>query len=200
MYGSPFIASEDIQTVPLSLPSYTLPNFTYQYDFLENPPDMHSSQGITPSPFLPPHYGPAPSIFSPQTVIPANDEARPYAIYSVSTPPLPPMPASQTAPSYPPNWRKIPQTIYDHGKKQWDFRPSEPILFHVNGRPGVNMGDAFRKKFTDLDGRDDLVLQDAPSAISCRLWVCSSCQLLPRTKVDGLINSSPATRSIAHPR
>ena len=161
---------------------------------------MRSSQRITPSSFLPPHYDPAPSIFSPQTVIPVNDEARPCVIYSVSPPPLPPMPASQTAPSYPSNWRKIPQTIYDHGKKQWDFRPSEPIVFHSNGRPGVNMGDAFRKKFTDLDGRDDLVLQDAPAAISCRLWVRFLCQLLPRARVDGFVNSSPGTLSIAHPR
>ena len=158
---------------------------------------MRSTQG-TLSSFSTAHYDSAPPSFSPQTIIPVNDEARPCVIYSGSTPPLPPISASQTAPSYPASRRKIPQTIYD--KKQWDFRPSEPILFHVNGRPGVNMGDAFRKKFTGLDGRDDLVLQDTPGAISCRLWVRSSCQPLLHTNVDGFINSSPATRSIALPR
>jgi len=159
---------------------------------------VRSTQGIALNSFSIPHYDPALPSFSPQTIIPVNDGARPCVIYSVPTPPLPPMSASQTASSYPASWRKIPQTIYD--KKQWDFRPSEPILFHVNGRPGVNMGDAFRKKFTGLDRRDDPVLQDTPGAISCRLWVRSSCQFLPHTGVDGLINSSPATRSIARPR
>ena len=159
---------------------------------------MRSTQEVTLNSLSTPHYDPAPPGFSPQTVVPVNDEARPRVIYSVSTPPLPPTSAYQMAQSYPSNRRKIPQTIYD--KRQWDFRPSEPILFHVNGRPGVNMGDAFRKKFSGLDGRDDLVLQDVSSAISCRLWVRSSCQLLPRTTVDGFVNSSPVTPSTAHPR
>lgn len=33
------------------------------------------------------------------------------------------------------------------------------------------MGDALRKVFTGLDGRDDPVLQEATGAISCRLLV-----------------------------
>jgi len=33
------------------------------------------------------------------------------------------------------------------------------------------MGDALRKEFTGLDGRDDPVLQEAAGAISCRLLV-----------------------------
>jgi hypothetical protein len=33
------------------------------------------------------------------------------------------------------------------------------------------MGDALRKKPTGLDGRDDLVLQDAQDTVSCRFWV-----------------------------
>jgi hypothetical protein len=33
------------------------------------------------------------------------------------------------------------------------------------------MGDALRKTFTGLDGRDDPVLEDAAGAISCRLLV-----------------------------
>ena len=196
------ITPEDffLQDVLLPLPSPALFNLTYRYDFLENPSDMRSAQEVTPDSFLIPHYDLAPLGTSPQTVIPVNDGAGPCVIYSVSTPPSPPIPTSQTAQSYPPNWCKIPQTIYNHGKKQWDFRPSEPVLFHVDGRPGVNMGNAFRKKFTGLQGRDDLVLQDAPSAISCRLWVRSSCKLFPRTRFDGPINSSLAIPLIAHPR
>jgi hypothetical protein len=161
---------------------------------------MQSSQGITLDPFLPPHYDPVPSNFPLQIVNPVNDGARLRPIYSVSTSPLPPMPASQPTPFYPSNWRKIPQIVYDHGKKQWDFQPSEPVLFYVNGVPGVNMGDALRDKFAGLDGRDELMLQDAPAAVSCRLWVRSSYQLPPHTRVDELIDSSPDIRSIVRPR
>lgn len=40
------------------------------------------------------------------------------------------------------------------------------------------MGDALRGRLTGLDGRDDLVLQDAGRAISCRLSVRLPCKLL----------------------
>ena len=39
------------------------------------------------------------------------------------------------------------------------------------------MGDALRKKFVGLEGRDDLVLQGAKKAISCRFIVRFPCQL-----------------------
>ena len=155
--------------------------------------------GITLDPSLP-HYNPAPSSFSPQIITPVNDGEGFCAIYSMSTPPLPPTSTSQMVPLYSSNWRKIPQKVYDHGKKQRGFRPSEPILFHVNGCLGVNMGDALRKKFTGLDGRDDPMLQDARGAISCRLWVRSPYQLPPRIRADGLINSFLGTHAIARPR
>ena len=71
----------------------------------------------------------------------------------------------------PPDWIRIPQRIYDHGRKQLNFNPLEPISFSMNGRPGINMGDALRKAFTGLDGRDEPVLPDAAGAISCRLLV-----------------------------
>jgi len=72
-----------------------------------------------------------------------------------------------------PHWveHKIPQRPYNHGPKQRDFRPSQPITFSVNGLPGVNMGAVLSKRFTALDGRDDPVLQGAGSSISCRLEV-----------------------------
>lgn len=72
----------------------------------------------------------------------------------------------------PHNWIKVPQRDYDHGRRQLNFEKSEPISFIVNSRPGINMGDALRKTFTGLDGRDDPVLQEAAGAISCRLLVC----------------------------
>ena len=75
------------------------------------------------------------------------------------------------AETFPPNWRKIPQEVYNHGKKQWNFILSEPISFSVNGCPGVNIGDVLRKDFTGLDGRDDSVLRDAGGSILCRLSV-----------------------------
>lgn len=162
---------------------------------------MRSSQENTLNSIIPPYYHFASLIPSPRIINPVNDEARPCAIYSASVSSLPPIPApSQTVTSHPFNWRKIPQEVYDYGKKQWDFRPSEPILFHVNDRPGVNMGDAFRKKFTGLDGRDDLVLQLAGDTFSCRLWVRSSYQLPSCMRVEGLVGSSPGIRSTAHPR
>ena len=148
-------------------------------------------------------YPPAGESFedsSPQIVTPVDDDAGLRATCSVTTSLLPPIHSSQMAPSYPPNWRRIPQNVYDYGWKQLDFRPSDPILFRVNGYPGVNMGDALRKKFTGLDGRDDLILQDAQDVISCRLWVRSSCQLSLRIRVDGLVNSLPGTRAIVRPR
>ena len=73
----------------------------------------------------------------------------------------------------PPDWIRVPQRVYNHGTKQWDFRPSEPVFFSTGGRPGVNLRDALRKKFNDLDGQDDPVLQDSAGAISCRLLVGS---------------------------
>ena len=89
----------------------------------------------------------------------------------ISLSPPTPAPQIETFPLHNPDWLKIPQKVYNYGRKQWDFRPSGSIHFCVNGRPGLNMGDALRKKFTGLDGRDDLILQDAPTAISCRLSV-----------------------------
>lgn len=82
-----------------------------------------------------------------------------------------PTPPSPLVTALPANWIKVPQRSYDHGKKQCNFQRSEPVSFRVNGRPGINMGDAFRKTFTGLDGRDSPVLQDATGAISCRLLV-----------------------------
>ena len=75
------------------------------------------------------------------------------------------------APSFPLGWIKIPQRDYDHGRKQRNFKQLEPIFFSTYGRPGINLGDALRKEFGGLDGRDDPMLRGAGGAISCRLLV-----------------------------
>ena len=71
----------------------------------------------------------------------------------------------------PRNWYMIPQRVFDYGRKQWKFTPSEGVSFKVDGFPGMNMRKALEKKFEGLVGQDDIVLQDAKKAASCRLLV-----------------------------
>ncbi|KAF9644512.1 hypothetical protein BDM02DRAFT_3121809, partial [Thelephora ganbajun] len=78
-------------------------------------------------------------------------------------------PTRSSAPILPSNWIQVPQRIYNHGCRQWDFEQSEPIFFSVDGSPGINMQHALRKNFAGLDGRDDQMLQNTVGAISCRL-------------------------------
>ena len=141
-----------------------------------DPEDLHetpletpqSTQGAISDP-SPPHV-PDPTSLTPQATAPVDNRMILCAVCSASTL-LSPSAPSQTAAPLPPSWHKIPQKVYDHGRKQWDYTPSECISFEVKDCPGMNMGDALRKRFTDLVGRDDLVLQDAGSVISCRLSV-----------------------------
>jgi len=98
------------------------------------------------------------------------DQFHPEGPPSTGIPPYQVAMESQTA-TFPPNWRKIPQKVYDHERRQWDFTPSEPIFFSVNGRPGLNIGDALRENFMGLEGRDDPVLRDVGSTISCQFLV-----------------------------
>ena len=87
--------------------------------------------------------------------------------------PTQPTSSSPSVTTPPRNWIKIPQRNYDHGRRQWDFKASQPISFTANGLPGINMRDALRKTFVGLDGLDDPVLQETSGAISCRLLVGS---------------------------
>ena len=187
-YASLFATPEDFpQYVPASILAPASPDLAYLYDIFEDTSGVQPSQEseIVLNPSLP-HYNPAPSSFSPQIASPVSDAARASTTYSVPIPSSPPAPGpSQTVMGYPSNRRKIPQTVYGLGKKRRDYQPSEPILFHVNGRPGVNMGDALRKEFAGLDGRDDLMFQGGVNAFSCRLMVRSLRQLPPRTAIDG---------------
>ena len=200
----PFVAPEGVlQNGPVSILAPDFPDLTYLYEVLENPSAIQSSQEIetAPNTSFPLHCDPAPSSFSPQVVSPVNDAVGSWTIYSALIPPFPPTPTpSQKAMGCPSNWRKIPQTVYGWGKKQWDYQPSEPILFHVDGRPGVNMGDALRKIFTGLDGCDDPMFRDAGDAFSCRLMVCSLLQLPTTRRTDKPANSSPGTRSTVNHR
>jgi len=109
----------------------------------------------------------------PPQIAPVDDGAVLCAACSATTPLAQPIPPPQATTFPPPNWHKIPQNAYDQGQKQWYFTPLESVSFSINGRLGVNMGDARRKRFEGLDGRDDIVLQDASSTISCRLSVRS---------------------------
>jgi len=149
----------------LPLPTALDPEYLHEVP-LETP---QSTQGATPDP-SPPHI-PDPTSLPPQFTTPADDRMSLCPVCSAQTSLSPPAPPPQTAASPPPksNWHKIPQKIYDHGRKQWDYTPSEGISFEVEGCPGMNMGDALRKRFTGLVGRDDLVLRDAGSVILCRL-------------------------------
>jgi len=159
------------QSVLGPLPLSTSPDFERQFEFFPDIPlsTQTSAQEIANSP--PSHVFDPSSLLSQPVVPQVDDRARFCVIWSTSTPLPPSMPPPLAAALPPPNWRKIPQKTYGHGGKQWDFIPSECISFGVNGRPGVNIIDALQKRFTGLDGRDDPVLQDATSAISCRLSV-----------------------------
>lgn len=67
---------------------------------------------------------------------------------------------------------KIPQRNYDQGQcKQWNLKWLNLIPFNMNGRPGINLRDALRKKFMDLNDQDDPMLEDATGAISCQFLV-----------------------------
>jgi hypothetical protein len=143
----------------------------YEFLFLLGAPAEPSVQDIAQNPPSSSQDVLALSDFPPQITTTVDNGTRLCAVCSASISPPSPVPSPQTATFPPFNWKLIPQNAYDHGKKQWDFRPLESVLFSANGFPGMNMGDAFRKRYTDLDGRDDLVLQDASNVISYRLLV-----------------------------
>ena len=48
----------------------------------------------------------------------------------------------------------------------------EMILFRVNGKCGYPLGDALKRQFTGLDGKDEKMFVGYKSSISIRLEVC----------------------------
>jgi hypothetical protein len=145
--------------------------FLYELLFLLGVPSEPSVQEITPNPPSSSQDVFASSDFPPQTTTPIDDGRRLCAVCSTLISPPSPVPSPQTATFPPFHWKMIPQNIYGRGRKQWGFRPSQSVSFNTNGFPGMNMGDALRKRFAGLDGRDDPVLQDASNVISYRLFV-----------------------------
>ena len=147
------------------LPPASLDLEPLQEVLLETP---RSAQGVIsdspPSPALNP-----PGLLPQVVAAPADDRTSACAVHSASISLPPPIPPPQDATSLPPNWHKILQEVYKHGGKQWDYTSSESISFKVTGCPGMNIRDALQKRFTGLEGRDDLVLQDAGNVVSCRL-------------------------------
>jgi hypothetical protein len=67
----------------------------------------------------------------------------------------------------------IPQREYDRQRTDpiTDEELQEMILFKVGGRCGYPLGNALRKLYTGLDGRDDKVLTGFKSSISIRVEV-----------------------------
>ena len=136
---------------------------------------MLFSQNTLPYPFPDPVYQHGLPMGTPLEVqsTSVNDMPKISAVCPASTsppPPSSPLP-SQAATFDPPKWYKIPQSLSPYGPKQWEFVQQEPILFHVGGFPGVSMGDALRREFTALQGRDNPVLRDVSAAITLRLQV-----------------------------
>ena len=162
-----FVASEEMLL--------SLNDLLYGY-MPETPSDIQSSRGTIPSPST--SHTPDPLSVPPQVGAPVDDKTSLCVVFSASTSLPSPIPPPQASTLPPLNWYRIPQKAYGHGRKQWDFTPLGCITFEVNGFPGVNMADALQKRFTGLVGRDDRVLQDASSAISCRFSVRSS-RLVP---------------------
>ena len=158
---SVFTPSEELslsQNLHAFLQTFASPELQYPSGPLqETPSGTPSTQGAPPNSPLD-----APD--------PSNPPLQMAAIWSASTS-LSPLPQIRTFP--PPNWYKIPQNVYKHGRKQYNFVPLESISFAVKGYPGVNLGEALRQNFAGLDARDELVLRNAGSAISCRFLVSS---------------------------
>lgn len=103
---------------------------------------------------------------------------------SVTVPPIH-LPTTSFPPlvNFPADWVEIPQRTYNRGPKRLGFEQLGPIHFSTMSRPGINLGDALRKNFVDLVGRDDPMLQGSSGVISCRLLFPgypengSSCQI-----------------------
>ena len=148
--------------------AFLLQNF-HEFTLVSTSPNLEYPHGL----FQDTLWGPLSTQGAPPSPTPSvlDSSSLPLqiaAIWSAPTP-LPPLPQTPTFPPH--NWYFVPQRAYNYGQKQWDFTRLESVCFGVNGRPGVNMGDALLKRFTGLDSRDELVLQDASSAISCRFSV-----------------------------
>ena len=166
---------QNVPDLPLHSASLDLESLYQEFlndSLMDTPSNTQSTQGIAPN--SPPSHTPDPSSLPPQATPPVDGRTILCVVCSAQTSLPPPMPSPQVATLPPPSWYRVPQNPYEYGQRQSTFTPSKRIFFSINGHPGVNVGDALRKKLTGVDGRDDPVLQDASSVISCWLWVCLS--------------------------
>ncbi|KAF9643619.1 hypothetical protein BDM02DRAFT_3272935 [Thelephora ganbajun] len=181
---SPSVAPTPLDVDVQPQPPYALFPETQMETLIQVPYDV--SQGMAQDLYLPLQYTPDSSTVWPLIKIAASDNGTytgqwkevsdgmdisvvDLAQSSMMLPATPQSPPTlSSAPISPPNWMQVPQRIYDHGRRQWDFKRSESIPFSVNGSLGINMRDAFRKHFTGLDGRDDPMFQNTVGTFSCR--------------------------------
>ena len=187
--NSDFIVSEEMllsQNIPEILNAS--PDLEYLFKLIsETPADTQPTQGIAPD-SLSSHV--SDPLNSPPQIAATFDDITRLCIVCSALASIPlPTPPPQAITSPPCNWYRIPQEAYSHGKRQWDFVPLQCISFEVDGFPGMNMRDAFQKRFTDLVGRDDQVLQDSPAAVSCRLSVSLSRGLRPQMRANPISSS-----------
>ena len=117
---------------------------------VEAPP---SGAFLNPRKIPRPHYNFSPLFNAP---LGSSGVPRPRSRPSILPNVLAPLPKARPASVPAPPISYMAETTFDHRVKQ-----RRSITFSTNGPPDVNMRDAGRKRFTDLKGRDDLVLQGA---------------------------------------
>ncbi|KAF9650555.1 hypothetical protein BDM02DRAFT_3112112 [Thelephora ganbajun] len=76
--------------------------------------------------------------------------------------------ANTTAHVTPPR-SQIPQRLYAPVRIQRDFCPAEPVLFSMNGVPGISVAQAIAEDYTGLDGRDEGISSFGSSKATCRI-------------------------------
>ena len=71
----------------------------------------------------------------------------------------------------PPPLEWIPQVQYAPARARGGFTPANPILFSVNGVPGISVSQAVAEQYTGLDRRDDPISAFGTARIICRIQV-----------------------------
>lgn len=128
-----------------------------QYDRPHGSVPQH--RAFTPPQFPTPDTTSQPAPQDAVSRVPAQDVDPSPPSQAVTVPPLSPATTIQPLDVRfpPPEWREIPQTLYKW--EQYDFVRSDPIIFKVDGFPGVNLRSAYDGAPTGLEGRDNFVLE-----------------------------------------
>lgn len=99
----------------------------------------------------------------------------------------------------------IPQREYDRPRTDplTEYELREVIWFSVRGTCGYHLGDALRKAYTGLDGRDNRVFTRAKSSISIRLEVRLTHRKIPTVALNlafsGLDTRNGRNKSVPTP-